>query len=69
MAPGQKITGRTIPLVKNEFKINLHDTRKILGLWRVEIEVYFLFQVICFHEKKTYILERHEKNINSSRVF
>lgn len=39
MDPNQSITGRNIKLVKNEFKINILDENKLLGLWRVDIQV------------------------------
>ena len=39
MAPNQSISGRQIKLVKNEFKINILEDTKTLGLWRVDIQV------------------------------
>ena len=43
MKPNQTISGRQIKLVKNEFKINILDGTKTLGLWRVDIQVKIKF--------------------------
>ena len=59
MPSNQQLEGRQIPLLKNEFKINLRDEDRVLTLWRVEINVSnfsrkpLLLYQLCFFVQYT----------------
>ena len=45
MPPNSQLKGRDIPLLKNEFRINLLDKKKVSTLWRVDIQVSCNFPI------------------------